>query len=440
MTTTTTSENLKREIGARSLALASVNVMVGSGIFVLPALVAEGLGATAILAYFVCAVLVFWLALCFAEVGSKTSESGGAYRYVEDAFGPFAGFLISNIYWIGACVASDAALANALADTLKHFFPSLGMDIYRMLLLTVVFGGLAWLNIRSVKNGLRFAVIAGIGKLVPLVVLAAIAIPYVHTQNLTWTIEPTVGSIGSASLLLFFAFMGFDTPLNNGGEIKNPARTVPLGIFLGLGTVMIIYISIQLVTQGILGDSLALHKEAPLAEVAAVAFGHSGTVIIIAVTVLSILGSLSGEILSVPRILFAGARDGLMPKPLAKVHPRFATPHIAIWIYTSLGFVMAVSGGFKQLAILASASMLLMYLGVALATIKLRKKDKDTLQKGFRIPGGVTVPLLAAGTIAWLLSNLTRPEIAGIAVFIGMVSAVYLVMMLLKKKKHKNNN
>ncbi len=430
-----TSENLKREIGARSLALASANVMVGSGIFVLPALVAEGLGATAILAYIVCGVLVFLVALCFAEVGSNTTKSGGSYRYVEDAFGPYAGFLVSNIYLIGACTAADAAIANALADTLKYFFPSFGIDIYRMLFIAIVFGSLAWLNISSVKNGIRFAVLAGIGKLIPLLVLAAVAIPYVDTQNLNWTIEPGVKNIGAASLLLFFAFMGFDTPLNNGGEIKNPARTVPIGIFLGISIVLIIYISLQLVTQGSLGDGLTAHKAAPLAAVAAIVFGKMGTLFIIAVTVLSMLGTLSGEILSVPRVLFAGARDGLMPKPLGKVHPRFNTPHIAIWIYTAIGFIMAVSGGFKQLAILASASMLLMYLGVVLATIKLRRKEALNTQKGFRVPGGVIVPALAAATIVWLLSNLTREEMIGVSVFIGVFSIIYGAIAYIKKKK-----
>jgi len=91
--TTATSEHLKREIGPRQQALACVNLMVGTGIFALPALVAEGLGATAVLAYLVCGMLVFLLALCFAELGSKTSVSGGPYTFIEKAFGPYAGFL-----------------------------------------------------------------------------------------------------------------------------------------------------------------------------------------------------------------------------------------------------------------------------------------------------------------------------------------------------------
>ena len=115
-------ENLKRDIGTFGLASAVVNIMVGTGIFVLPALVAENLGAAAIICFFICGALIFLIALCFAEVGSKVSVSGGTYAYIENAFGPFAGFLSNNIFWFGSCVLSDAASANALSKTLSFFY------------------------------------------------------------------------------------------------------------------------------------------------------------------------------------------------------------------------------------------------------------------------------------------------------------------------------
>lgn len=429
----TITENLKREIGVRSLALACVNIVIGSGIFSLPAIVAEGLGAAAILAYIVCGLLMFLLALCFAEVGSKTTQSGGVYTYIENAFGPWAGFLAANIYLFGS-MASDAAIANALADTLQYFFPALSIDIYRMIFLLVLFGGLAWLNISSVKNGVRFVVLTSIGKLIPLVLLIFVAIPHVSGENLKWVSEPTASNIGAASLVLFFAFLGLEVPLSNGGEIKNPSRTVPLGVFWGVSIILVLYISIQLVTQGTLGNDLSTYKDAPLAAVANIALGKPGMVFIIIVTILSVLGSLSSEILAMPRILFAGARDGLLPKPLAKIHPRFATPHVAIMVYAGIGFIMAVSGGFRQLAIIASASSLLLYFGVVLATIKLRKTRTARNQKGFRVPGGVTVPLIAAAAIIWLLSNLAKAELTGITIFIMIFSVIYFGTRLIKKK------
>ena len=428
-------EHLKREIGPRGVALASMNVMVGSGIFALPALVAEGLGATAILAYLFCALVVFLLALCFAELGSNTSKSGGPYTFIEEAFGPYAGFLAGNLYVFG-CMASDAALANALADTLQYFLPALRVELNRIIFMFMIFGGLTWLNISSVKNGVRFIFFTSIVKFIPLILLVFLAIPHVEAGNLKWVVQPTAATIGPAALLLFFAFLGLETSLCNGGEIKNPARNVPLGLLGGLGIVLLLYVSLQLVTQGTLGNDLTNHKNAPLAALASIVLGKTGMMFIVIVTAVSILGSLSGEILCIPRILFAAARNNMLPKLFAKVHPRFATPHISIAVYAAVGFIMAVSGGFKQLAIFASASLLLIYLGVALAAIRLRKKQTpETATEGFRMPGGPTIPLLGAAAVIWLLTNSSKPEVIGLSIFIGVFSVIYVVMMLVRKRK-----
>ena len=430
-------ENLKREIGVRSLTLAILNITVGSGIFVIPAIIAANLGATAIIAYLVCGAVIFLIALCFAEVGSKTTISGGVYTYIENAFGPFAGFLANNIFWFGGCVLSDAAIANALADTLKYFFPALGIDIFRTIFLVVIFGMLALLNIRSVKNGVRLIEFATFGKLLPLIILVIAAAGFVSPESLRWTSLPSINNISASSLLLFYAFIGLEGPLSNGGEIINPKRTVPLGIFWGVGAVLLLYIAIQVVTQGVLGDSLALHKEAPLAAVAGIVFGKAGAILIVAATSISMLGALAGEILSIPRILFAGARDGLLPKPLAKVHPQFFTPHIAVAFYAALGLVFAISGGFQQLATIASAAVLIIYLGVVLATIKLRKTSLAVEEKTFRISGGLLVPMLAIAGIVWLLTGLTSTEFAGIGIFILIFSFIYLLKWQFRKREGK---
>ncbi len=429
-----TKENLKRAIGVKALTLAIINITVGTGIFVIPAIVAENLGTAAILAYLICGVLISLIALCFAEVGSRTTNSGGVYTYIETAFGPYAGFLANNIYWFGASVISDAALANALADTLKYFFPALGTNWVRVLFFFFAFGSIALLNIRSVKNGVRFVEIAAFGKLIPLLVVVIAGATFVSPHNLALSSLPKIGDIGTTSLLLFYAFMGMETPLSNGGEIQNAKRTVPIGIGLGIIGILVLYIAIQLVTQGVLGKTIQIHKDAPLAAVAGVPFGNAGFILIIIVTAISMLGVLGGEILSVPRILFAGARDGLMPKVFAKVHPRFFTPHVAVGFYAILGFLFATMGGFKQLAVIASASSLLIYLGIVLATLKLRKGTSNAPTAAFSVRGGPTIPILATCVVLWLLSNLSRQEFTAIAIFISVCSVLYLFFKFKKKK------
>ncbi len=180
-------ENLKREIGVRALTLALLNILIGSGIFVIPAIIAESLGSAAIVAYLVCGILVFLIALCFAEVASKTTISGGIYTYIERACGPYPGFLANNLYWLGCAVVADAAIANALADTLKYFFPLLDNEIVRALFFLFL-GGFAW-NITSVKNSVRF-IGTTVSKTHTLVLLLVAGIAFVSVENLRWTPFP----------------------------------------------------------------------------------------------------------------------------------------------------------------------------------------------------------------------------------------------------------
>lgn len=427
-------ENLKRTIGVFGLACAVINITVGTGIFVLPALVAENLGAAAIVCFFICGLLIFLIALCFAEVGSKVTGSGGTYAYIETAFGPFAGFLANNIFWFGSCVLSDAAMANALAKTLSYFFPVIDSSVFRPVFFLLLFGTLAFINVRGAKQGVRFIVFTTIAKLIPLLLLIAFGTGHITEENLQWKQTLTVNNIGASTLVLFYAFLGIESAVTNSGEFKNPAKTVPLGILGGLSFVLVLYIAIQLITQGILGDQLIAFKDAPLAAVSKILFGNFGSILIVAGTAIAILGSLSGEILAIPRVLFAGARDGILPKALSKVHPQFFTPHVAIIVYAALGFLFAVFGGFKQLIILASAATILIYLGVVLATIKLRFKKTDA-EKTFTIPGGITVPLIAAAIIIWLLSNLSQAEIIGITIFIAVLVFIFLIMQMIKRNK-----
>lgn len=432
-------EQLHRAIGPRALAFATVNVIVGSGIFVLPALVSAGLGAAAILAYLVCGALVLLIGLCFAELGSGTSESGGLYRYIEQAFGPFAGFLANILYCAGGCMVSDAAISNALADILAGFLPAMGQGPWRVLFMLGLFGALSWVNITSVRRGVRFVELATLGKLLPLIVLIIAATAFVEPSNLHGAVVPSTGSLGGASLLLFFAFLGFETALSNGGEMKDPRRTVPRGLLLGIGLVLALYIGIQIVAQGVLGAGLAANKTAPLGALAGAVFGPVGVAALVVVAAVSMTGAMGGNMLGAPRILYAGGRDGVLPGLLARVHPRFRTPHVAIVLYASLGCALAFTGEFRQLAIISSAAVLLIYLGVALATIKLRRRTA-AVERGFRAPGGILVPVLAIAGIAWLLSNLERKEWLGVGTFLAVLGALYSLSLLAKRRKAARRN
>ncbi len=425
-------EGLKREIGLWGLTANIVNIVIGSGIFILPAIVAEQLGASGILAYLLCGFLITAIMLCFAEVGSKITVTGGAYAYIEAAFGPYLGFLTTNIFVFGSSLMAASAVANALALTLSYLFPVFSNPWIRAGFLLAVFTLLTVVNILGVKKGITLVKIITVIKLTPLLLLVLWGSTKVESKNLIGNSLPTWDSLGAISLILFFAFQGAETGLSISGEVKKPNRTIPLGILFGFIAILLFYIAIQLVSQGVLRDSFANYKDAPLAEVARRVMGPVGLTLMIAGAAVSMLGYLSSDSLSTPRVLFRAAKDGVMPfKNLTKVHPKYATPYVSILVYALLCCFFSITGEFRQLAIFASSAALLIYLGVALAVIKLRL-NTEKYPAAFRIPGGYTVPIIAIVTILWFLSHLTAKEWTGLGVFLSVISLVYFLLKQFK--------
>lgn len=431
----TIKEGLKREIGTWGLSANIINLIVGAGIFVIPAIVAEGLGAASVVAYLFCGFLIMLIMLCFAEVGSKLTQSGGAYSYIEVAFGKYFGFLTVNFFILGATIMADAAVANALAGTLAYFMPIFKEGWVRIIFFVFIFGSLAFVNIRGVKQGITLVVITTILKLTPLLLLVFIGLTQVSLSNLAWDSIPTTNDLGKVSLILFFAFQGAESALNTGGEVKNPQKTVPRGILISISFVILLYVSIQLVSQGILGGELSNFKEAPLAEVAKHILGPFGVTLILVGAAISMFGFLSGDVLNMPRVIYSAARDKvILPSSLSNIHNKYATPHYSILLYAAMGCFFSITGEFKTLAILSSASVLLIYLGVALAFIKLRL-NKTLYSGSFKVWGGYTVPVVSILIILWVLSKLATNELIGIAGFVAVLSVIYLAMTYLKRKK-----
>lgn len=431
-------DGLKRVIGIPSLAATVVNNTIGAGIFALPAVVGIAMGASGVLAYVLCGLIVISIMLCYMEIGTKITESGGSYIYVEKAFGPLAGFIINWLFFFGWGVLGSAAIWNVLADSLAVLFPVFLNPLMRGLLFFVLLGSLVIINVTGAKNSVKFVTYVTVIKIIPLIAIAIFGISHIKTNNLHWDHLPTLQTTGSSVLALFFAFVGFETSLSSSGEIKDPAKTIPRGVFLGSITAYIIYIALQVVTQGILGAHISAYKNAPLAAVAEDIIGPVGATILVAAAVISCLGNESGDMLATPRLLYAGAKDGLFPKFLAKIHPKYATPYMAVIVYASLEFILSVSGGFKQLAILASCTLLIIYLAVILAMLKFRRQTDPSAEKTFRIPGGVLVPVIAIAAIIWLLTTLSGNEILSTAIFIAIVCVIYFIMRWFKKRDAVN--
>lgn len=429
----TKDEGLIRAIGTGALSLNVVNMVVGAGIFVLPGLVAAELGPAAIIAYLLCTVTVALVFLCFAEVGSRVTRSGGSYAYIEEAFGPLAGFVASFLYWFGYATMADAAITVVMVDAMTVAFPILGDTVTRAIFIIIMFAFLATMNVIGVKSGIRVAIFNTIAKLVPLLALLGAGIFVINFEYLKITEWPSLSSLGAGTLVLFYAFTGAEAALSASGEIKNPSKTVPRGLFLGLGGLLLLYIGLQTVAQGVLGTELGNNTDAPLMAVAVEVFGEWGAKLLLAGIVISIFGAVSGDMLGAPRVIFASSLDGNLPEVFSRVHPKFKTPYVSIIFFATLVCAFALSGTFKYLAVIATGSLLLVYLGVSIAVIRLRQRDGMPKAGDFRLPFGPLIPLSSCAVVIWLLLQMPADEAISIAVAISVGVAVYAIRALIRK-------
>jgi amino acid transporter len=425
-------EGLVRAIGTGALGLGVVNMVVGAGIFVLPGLVAAELGSAAIIAYLICSVTVALVFLCFAEVGSRVSRSGGAYAYVEEAFGPFVGFIASILFWFGFSALADAAITVVMVDSIALVFPILGEAIPRAAFIIALLTFLAAVNIRGVKAGVRLYVVNTLAKLVPLLLLLGAGLLVMNIENLAIPEWPSTASVGAGTILLFYAFTGAESALNASGEIRNPAKTVPLGLLIGLGGILVLYVGLQTVAQGVLGPELANNTEAPLVAVATHVFGDWGGKMLIAGVVISIYSTLSGDMLGGPRVIFASSLDNNLPSFLGKVHAKYKTPHVAIIFFAIVVAGFALSGTFKYLAVVATGSLLLVDLGVILAVLRLRQRDGLPKDGEFRLPLGPVIPLTSCAIVGWLLLQVPLDEAATIGALVGACVAIYAIRSIFR--------
>jgi amino acid transporter len=407
-------EPLVRAIGTAGLAAVIVNITIGAGIFRLPSSVAATLGSAAPLAYGVCAIAMGLIVACIAHAGSRIASTGGPYAYIGVALGPYAGFLSGVLLWLLGTFAT-AAVATIFSSTLGVLVPSLSGSAGTALTISVALLFWSSVNIAGVSQGSRLNGIATAAKLVPLLLIAIGGVFFVRPANMQWT-TPAAADVARTSLLLVFAFAGIESALVPSGEVRDPARTVPRAIAIAMIGITVLYVLLQVVAQGILGERLPAATASPLADAAAASLGLWAGSLLLAGATISTLGHMGGMTLAMPRMLYAFARDGYLPAALARVHPRTRAPHIAIVVQSLLILTLALTGGFEKLAIFANICALALYFGCALAAWRLRSSAVSAV-----------VPWLACAVILWLFTGVTRGEWVAFAGCVAGATALYAI-------------
>lgn len=420
---------LRRGIGTFGFAAAIVNVVIGAGIFTLPAGMARAAGSYALAAYLLCAIVMAAVVLCFAEAGSRAPTSGGAAGTVEAAFGPLAGFVAGALLWL-SCALASGGIAAAFASAIGLFVPGLATPAAHAALALAILVAVALVNLAGVRTASRFLAVTTAIKLVPLLAFVLIGAAFVHPSNFAAGAVPDAGGIGRAVLLSLFAFQGMETTLGASGEVADPARTLPRALAAAMAFVAVAYVAIQLVAQGLMGPALA-GSSAPLADAIARVDPRLGLLLIVG-TAMSMGGWLGSDMLGAPRVLFALARDGFLPRALGTVSPRTGVPAVAIIVHLAAAALLAVTGAFETLVVLSVLAACALYLGGCAAALVLRRRDVALAGPPLRLPGLTAWAVLGCGSMVAVILLARWIEIAAL---IGEIGAACLLYALVTRSR-----
>ena len=408
-----------------SLTALSVNTVIGAGIFALPGTVDQLLGAASPVAYVTAGIAVLFIALCFAEAGSRFEASGGPYLYAVTAFGEFTGFAVAWMYLLARLTAL-AAVSNTFAAYLGYLWPGMQRGPGRLLAITIMIGGLTATHLFGVRPGKVVNNLFTVGKLLPLVAFCAAGLWLLPVHPVPVAAVPGASSLQQASLLLMFALGGFEAASIPSEEVIRPKRSVPAALLGSVGLVTVLFLVIQIVAIAALPGLGA--SETPLASAARRFLGPAGGLMMMVGAVLSTAGTNHANLFTGSRILYALGRDGQLPARLAWLHPSSGTPAVSILMYAMLAWVLAVSSAFAPLAALSAIARVLMYATTCLAVPVLRRRTPVVEGRGFRLPGGPLIAALALAVCAWLLSGSSAGELTAAAAALASGAVVYGVV------------
>jgi APA family basic amino acid/polyamine antiporter len=388
-----------------------VNGIIGAGIFGLPAKVYSRVGPFSLVAFIVCAVVVTLIILCFCEVGSRFTETGGPYLYARKAFGRLVGFEVGWMIWL-ARLTAFAANCNLLIGYLSYFWPAANTGIIRAAVILFVVVALTTVNIIGIRDVARVTNLFTVVKLLPLLLFIGAGLFFLNPHAYSFAEPPAYGAFSASVLILIYAFTGFEMAVIPAGEVQDPQRNMPIAILTAIGVVTVLYLLIQVVCIGTLPELAT--SETPLA---------AG--IISAGALVSIIPNLNVILLAGSRLPFAMSDRRELPRILSLTHSRFHTPHVSILLTSAVVLVLTLSGTFIYAATISAIARLLAYAGTCAALPVLRRVPGAT-RPVFKLKWGVAASILSLALIAWLLSNTTLNEARDAGVAVGLGLLVYL--------------
>lgn len=426
---------LVRAIGRWSLAALTINCIVGSGVFGLPSVIAGTLGDASPFAWLFAAAATGLVMACFAEVASRFDQSGGVFLYTRTAFGRTSGIAVA---WLGllARLTAIAANANLFVIYLAEFWSRASAPFPRAIVLIFLFGLLTWINYIGVRTGTTLSNVFTAIKLITLgafVVGGSFFLLATHHPLLISAPKAPPGVWFHPVLLLLFAYGGYETALAPAAEAKDPRRDYPFALLVALVTCTFMYVMTQSIVISVVPASAMSNR--PIAAAAQVMLGSRGAGVVSIAILVACYGYLSANILGFPRMLFALAQKGDVPAFMARVHPKFHTPHIAIVVLSGCALAFALAGNFQWNIAISAISRLIYYASVCAALPVLRRK-KEVPEAQFRLPMGNIFSLLA---FAVSLSLFPKLDSRGLLVMGVLAVCIFANAIWAVRREHSDS-
>jgi APA family basic amino acid/polyamine antiporter len=414
---------LKRTLNLLDATSVGIGAIIGAGIFVVLGIAIGYAGPAIIISIIIAGIVASFTAFSFAELGSAIPKEGGAYQFAFELISPFAGFVVGCL-WLFAQIVAGAAISLGFASYFVAIFPVFSIKTVAVVAALILTG----LNLIGIKQSTTVNNILVIIKIAILCSFIGFGIFQIHPQNLS-QFSPN-GSFGilQGAGFIFFAYLGFGRIAALGEEVKNPERNMPLSILIALTASIVIYVLTAFTATGLQDYRILAQSGSPLTE-AAKATGNFTLVAAVSLgALIATVSVLLTNLIGSSRVAFAMARNGQLPKSIAKVSLRFGTPYISVLAMGALLTVLAFALDLKQTVAITSFAILSTHLIVNLSAIRLRKKMPSSTK--FRVPFYPIIPSL--GLLSCIVLMFSLPQESWVVA--AAVVAVSAVLYLLRRK------
>ncbi len=439
-------DTLPRVLRLPDIITIVAGIMIGSGIFIVPAQVAAGVQAPLliILVWVFGGLLTFFGALSLSELGAAFPHAGGIYIYLREAYGPLVGFLFGWAFFFIIDSGTIATLSVAFSSKYLPYFIQLSPWATKAAAVMMI-AALAAVNTIGVRWGAGLQNVLTVIKVGAIVVVCGIVFVFAKgsaahfvspsPQSFSWDF---LGKFGVALVAVLWAYKGWESSTYSAGELKKPERNLPLGIFIGTGVVILLYIAVNLAYLYAFSSPEIAKSSRIAADAMNVAVGPVGASLIAFIILFSIMGSANGHILTGPRVYFAMAKDGLFFKRISAVHPKFLTPHVSTIATGIWSALLSLMGTFEQLATFAVFGMYI-FMGLTCGAVIVLRKKRPELARPYKSWGYPLTPIFFILSALFITVNtLVRQfkySFAGLLIIVLGVPA-YLYW---RRKKTKDN-